>query len=45
MYTFDSSEDNAISTYLLVCDIYCKIFDRLNLRYLKGNIILCCHIE
>lgn len=43
MYTFDSNEKNAMNTYYLVCDAYCRIFDRLGVQYMMvegstGNI-------
>lgn len=43
MYTFDQDEESARETYHLVCDSYCKIFERLGLKYVKvegatGNI-------
>uniref|UniRef100_A0A8D0HCZ9 Probable proline--tRNA ligase, mitochondrial n=1 Tax=Sphenodon punctatus TaxID=8508 RepID=A0A8D0HCZ9_SPHPU len=43
MYTFDSSEEAARRTYNLVCDAYCSILNRLELRFVKvqaamGNI-------
>ncbi|KAM4872286.1 putative proline--tRNA ligase, mitochondrial [Thomomys bottae] len=35
MYTFDSSPEAAQQTYRLVCDAYCRLFDRLGLPFLK----------
>ena len=36
MYTFDTSVETAKDTYNLVCDTYCRIFERLGLKYVKG---------
>lgn len=35
MYTFDASEEAARQTYDLVCDAYCRLFDRLGLPFVK----------
>ncbi|XP_020030967.1 probable proline--tRNA ligase, mitochondrial isoform X2 [Castor canadensis] len=37
MYTFDSSPETAQQTYCLVCDAYCRLFDRLGLRFIKAQ--------
>ncbi|XP_032757002.1 probable proline--tRNA ligase, mitochondrial isoform X1 [Rattus rattus] len=37
MYTFDSSSEAAQETYGLVCDAYCRLFDRLGLRWMKAR--------
>ena len=37
MYTFDQTEEGAISTYKQVCDSYEKILNHLNLPILKGK--------
>ncbi|XP_071117304.1 probable proline--tRNA ligase, mitochondrial [Haliotis cracherodii] len=36
MYTFDSTEECARETYSSVCQAYCKIFDRLGVKYVKA---------
>ncbi|XP_052256707.1 probable proline--tRNA ligase, mitochondrial isoform X2 [Dreissena polymorpha] len=43
MYSFDLTEEAAMQTYELTCQAYCRIFDRLKLKYVKvegatGNI-------
>ncbi|NXP52503.1 SYPM protein, partial [Heliornis fulica] len=35
MYSFDASEEAAKETYSLVCDAYCRLFDRLDLPIVK----------
>ncbi|XP_056212486.1 probable proline--tRNA ligase, mitochondrial [Falco biarmicus] len=35
MYTFDASKEAAQHTYDLVCDAYCRLFDRLGLPFVK----------
>lgn len=37
LYTFDTTLDNAESTYNLVCESYNKIFGQIGIKYVKGN--------
>jgi prolyl-tRNA synthetase len=36
LYTFDTSVENAVETYKLISSAYSKIFDRLEVPYVKG---------
>ena len=38
LYTFDANETTAQSTYNEVCHAYNRIFQRLQLPYLKGKL-------
>lgn len=38
MYTFDADEESAMRTYQQVCDAYSRIFDRLGVNYVKGEL-------
>ena len=38
LYTFDESQETARATYNKVCDAYEKIFNRLELKHVKGEV-------
>ena len=37
LYTFDTNEETARETYNIVCEAYSRIFDRLGLKFHKGQ--------
>jgi hypothetical protein len=38
LYSFDENLDKAVQTYEEICEVYTRLFQRLNLPHIKGEL-------